>query len=44
MRDGGQSLAEYVIALAVIAVIALLALVLVGGQTSQILSTTSGGI
>lgn len=44
MGARGQGLAEYVIALAVIAVVALLALILFGGQTSQILSATSGSI
>jgi hypothetical protein len=44
MRVRGQSLAEYDIALAVIAVIALVGLALFGGQTSTILSTTSGSI
>ena len=37
--EGGQTLAEYALILALIAILAILALVFVGGQINAILST-----
>lgn len=40
----GQSLAEYALIAALIAVVAILALVSLGGETSAVLNNVSGGI
>jgi pilus assembly protein Flp/PilA len=43
-REEGQGLAEYALILALIAVVAILALVFLGGKISGILSTVGGNL
>ena len=43
-RDRGQSLADYAIALAIIAVAIALVILLMGGQVSKILSNVTGPV
>jgi pilus assembly protein Flp/PilA len=43
-REDGQGLAEYALILALIAVVAILALVFLGGKISGILSTVGGNL
>jgi pilus assembly protein Flp/PilA len=43
-RDEGQGLAEYALILALIAVLAIVALVFLGGQIKNILSTVGNSI
>ena len=42
--SAGQTLAQYALALGIIATVALVALVLLGGQTSHVLNTVSGSV
>ena len=42
--EDGQGLAEYALILALIAVIAIVALLFLGGQVSKILSTVGGSV
>jgi hypothetical protein len=42
--QGGPTIAEYAVGIAVIVVVAVVALALFGSQTSHILQTTSGGV
>lgn len=44
VRAGGQGLAEYALILALIAVVAVIALLFLGGQISQILSTVGDSV
>jgi pilus assembly protein Flp/PilA len=43
-RDEGQGLAEYALILALIAIVAILALLFLGGQISTILSTVGNSV
>jgi Flp pilus assembly pilin Flp len=43
-RDRGQGLAEYALILALIAIVAILALIFLGGQISQILSDVGNSV
>ena len=43
-EDEGQGLAEYALILALIAIIAIAALIFLGGQISQILSTVGSSV
>ena len=43
-REEGQGLAEYALILALIAIITIVALIFLGGQVSQILSTVGNSV
>ena len=43
-EDEGQGLAEYALILALIAVVAIIALIFLGGQVSKILSTVGASV
>ena len=43
-EDAGQGLAEYALILALIAIVAILALLFLGGQISKILSTVGNSV
>ena len=43
-REEGQGLAEYALILALIAIVAILALIFLGGQISKILSTVGSSV
>jgi len=43
-REEGQGLAEYALILALIAIVAILALIFLGGEISEILSTVGASV
>ena len=43
-RDGGQTLAEYALVLSLIAILAIISLMFVGGQINAILSTIGAAL
>lgn len=44
MGERGQGVAEYALAIALIGIVAIVALMLLGGEVSVILSTTNGTV
>ena len=44
VREDGQGLAEYALILVLIAIVAIVALIFLGGQVSQMLSTVGNSI